>query len=75
MEYNKNVIIIYFGESFYSNYNMRGRALLSKTFKGLLKGSYDGTEKVDGFELAVVSSKHVQGDRFPNLKSVAGLVY
>jgi len=30
---------------------MRGRALLSKTFKGLLKGSYDGAEKVDGFEL------------------------
>ena len=30
---------------------MKGKALLSKTFKGLLKGSYDGTEKVDGFEL------------------------
>jgi len=30
---------------------MRGKALLSKTFKGLLKGSYDGDENVDGFEL------------------------
>jgi hypothetical protein len=30
---------------------MKGKALASKTFKGLLKGSYTGNEKVDDFEL------------------------